>query len=591
MTSPTFKFDPATASAVASACLGLSNGVGKLGDLAAGLLDGNGSGSFRSGAEIDSTLRQVGKAAQEAANRLRHAVEQYLDSVIDAGQLIPQQEAENQRRIAKAGGGGGSDIGILGSLLAQHSQPTAVPTGPSAMDMLTSGISSNIPSLPSGSADAAGKAGCAAGPETVGGLTLDTCVANLSPADASVLLTLAQQWQQLGADLTSSITVFHNIVQSKMATGGWTGSSGRAVGDAAHKLVNTSVEIAAQANANGAAIVGWAGALGDTKSYIDSLAASKGPAMAAAPPESKALVQNQIDTLARIKMAGTYNPGVAAISSSLSNLSDPSAGATGVPLILAGMGGSGGSGGAGGGAGTSASSSGGGGGGGASGGGGGGGGGSTAARTGSDAAGQLARQGTGDPVSNAAKNASSQAGQNPAAAAQQAVSKAGDGAKSLGSSRSGAGSMTRPSSLGALSDAEKNAAKAAAGGLKGAGGGGGGAGKLGGAGGLGGAAAAESALSRNSSSLSAAEKALAGQQGATASRAASPAAGGPMGARGAGAKGEEDKEHRAAKYLKHAENGEEIAGDLPDTAPPVLGGLNLDTTDDTDASSKPGDRS
>ncbi|MCP2192725.1 hypothetical protein LX14_000415 [Williamsia deligens] len=63
-----------------------------------------------------------------------------------------------------------------------------------------------------------------------------------------------------------------------------------------------------------------------------------------------------------------------------------------------------------------------------------------------------------------------------------------------------------------------------------------------------------------------------------------------MGARGAGAKGEEGKEHRAAKYLKHTENGEEIAGDLPDTAPPVLGGLNLDTTDDTDASSKAGDR-
>ncbi|MCP2160786.1 hypothetical protein LX12_001973 [Williamsia serinedens] len=401
---------------------------------------------------------------------------------------------------------------------------------------------------------------------------------------------LAQQWQQLGADLTSSITVFHNIVQSKMAAGGWTGSSGKAVGDAAHKLVNTSVEIAAQANANGAAIVGWAGALGDTKSYIDSLAASKGPAMAAAPPESRATVQNEIDTMARLKMASTYNPGVTAISSSLSNLSDPSANQTGVPLVLAGMSGSGGSAGAGSGAGTSAASAGGGGGGRTSGGGGGGGGGSTAARNGTDAAGQLARQGTGDPVSNAAKNASSQAGQNPAAAAQQAVSKAGDSAKSLGGSRSGAGSMTRPAGLGSLSEAERNAAKAAAGGMKGAGGGGGGTGNLGGAGGLGGAAAAESALSRNSSSLSAAEKALAGQQGATASRAASPAAGGPMGARGAGAKGEDDKEHRAAKYLKHVENGEEIAGDLPDTAPSVLGGLNLDTTDDTGASSKPADR-
>lgn len=573
-----------------AASRGLAQGVSALSNVAGGLLRADGSGAFGSGRAIDSALQEIGRAASEAASRLRTAIEEYLGSVSDAGGLITQQEAENRRRLAKAGAGEPSDpLGING-LISGDQPPVALPSGPNPTDIITSGMSSGLPSLPSSAGDAAGKYSCGASPESVGGLTLDACVANLSPAEASKLTMLAQQWQQLGADLTSSITVFHNIVQSKMAEGGWTGSSGKAVGDAAHKLVNTSVEIAAQANANGAAIVGWAGALGDTKSYIDSLSAAKGPAMAAAPPESRASVQNQIDTLARIKMAGTYNPGVAAISSSLSNLSDPSANQTGVPLVLAAMGGSGGGGGAGGGAGTSAASSGGGGVGGASGGGGGGGGGSTAARAGSDTAGQLARQGTGDPVSNAAKNASSQTGQNPAAAAQQAVSKAGDGAKSLGSSRSGAGSMTRPAGLGSLSEAERNAAKAAAGGMKGAGGGGGGTGKLGGAGGLGGAAAAESALSRNSSSLSAAEKALAGQQGATASRAASPAAGGPMGARGAGAKGEEDKEHRAAKYLKHVENGEEIAGDLPDTAPPVLGGLNLDTTDDTEASSKPADR-
>ncbi|MEH3155421.1 MAG: hypothetical protein PGN29_08750 [Gordonia paraffinivorans] len=556
-------------------------------DIAGQLGDANGSGGFSSGKAIDNALQIIGRFARDAAEKLRQAVEAYLDSVVDAGNLIRQQEGENRQRIAKAGSGQSSDPLGIGELLSGGQSPVAVPDGPNPADIITSGMSSGLPSLPSSTGDAAGRFACGASPESVGGLTLDACVANLSPAEASRLTMLAQQWQQLGADLTSSITLFHNIVQSKMATGGWTGSSGKAVGDAAHKLVSTSVEIAAQANANGAAIVGWAGALGDTKSYIDSLAAAKGPAMAAAPPESQATVQNQIDTMARLKMVSTYNPGVAAISSSLSNLSDPSANQTGVPLVLAGMGGSGGSGGAGGGAGTSAASSGGGGG--ASGSGGGGGGGSTTARTGSDAAGQLARQGTGNPVSNATKNASSQGGQNTAAAAQQAVSKASDGAKSLGGSRSGAGSMTRPSGVGALSEAERNAAKAAAGGLKGAGGGGG-AGKLGGAGGLGGAAAAESALSRNSSSLSAAEKALAGQQGATASRAASPAAGGPMGARGAGAKGDEDKEHRAAKYLKHAENGEEIAGDLPDTAPPVLGGLNLDTTDDTETSSTPADR-
>lgn len=581
-----FKFNPETAQAVASASNGLDNALSGLADMTSNLRTVAGCGSFASGAEIEAALKQLGDAANMMRSRLQEAVNAYRQAVIDAGGLITRQEAENASNISKSSQGSG----IVGRLLGGDPAPAIAPSGADPIDALTSGMSSNLPSLPSGVPAAAGAFACAASPESVGGLSLDSCSAHLSSADAAFLSTLAQQWQQLGADLTSSITVFHNIVQSKMAAGGWTGSSGKAVGDAAHKLVNTSVDVAAQASANGAAIVGWAGALGDTKSYIDSLAAAKGPAMAAAPPESQATVQNQIDTMARMKILSTYNPGVTAISSSLSNLSDPSANATGVPLLLAGMGGSGGSGGAGSGAGTSAASSGGLGGGSGSGGGGGGGGGSTPARTGPDAAGQLARQGTGDPVSNAAKNASSQAGQNPAAAAQQAMSKAGDGAKSLGGSRSGAGSMTRPSGLGALSDAEKNAARGAAGGMKGAGGGGGGAGKLGGAGGLGGAAAAESALSRNSSSLSAAEKALAGQQGATASRAATPAAGGPMGARGAGAKGEEDKEHRAAKYLKHAENGEEIAGELPDTAPPVLGGLNLDTTDDTEVPSSSSDR-
>ncbi|MFD0926498.1 hypothetical protein [Williamsia deligens] len=521
-------------------------------------------------------------------------MDEYLQSVVAAGGLISQQEAENQKQIAKAGAGDSSDPLGIGQLLSGKQSPVAIPSGPNPIDIMTSGVSSGLPPLPSASGDAAGKFSCGASPESVGGLTLDTCVANLSPAEASRLSMLAQQWQQLGADLTSSITVFHNIVQSKMATGGWTGSSGKAVGDAAHKLVRTSTEISAQASANAAAIVGWAGALGDTKSYMESLSSSRTAAMATAPPESRATLQNEIDTMARFKMLGTYNPGVTAISSGLSNLSDPAAGSTGVPLVIGGFGGSGGGGGAGSGASTASSGAGSGGGGSSSGGGGGGGGGPTGARTGSDAAGQLTRQATGDPAGTAAKNAASQGAQNPAAAAQQAVSKAGESAKGLGGSRSGAGSMTRPSGLGAMSEAEKSAASKAAAAMKGAGGGGGGAGggagKLGGVGGLGGAAAAESALSRNSSALSAAEKAMAGQQGATAARPAGPAAGGPMGARGAGAKGEEGKEHRAAKYLKHTENGEEIAGDLPDTAPPVLGGLNLDTTDDTDASSKAGDR-
>ncbi|GDY31580.1 hypothetical protein [Gandjariella thermophila] len=53
--------------------------------------------------------------------------------------------------------------------------------------------------------------------------------------------------------------------------------------------------------------------------------------------------------------------------------------------------------------------------------------------------------------------------------------------------------------------------------------------------------------------------------------AAGTAGAGAMGAGGRGGRGEEDGEHRAAAYLVSEDNGNEIVGGLPLTAPPVIG--------------------
>ncbi len=82
----------------------------------------------------------------------------------------------------------------------------------------------------------------------------------------------------------------------------------------------------------GAAIIAWAAALGDTKSYMDALDATRAVTVATTPPESQAVMRDQIDTMARFKMLGTYNPGVTAISTGLSNLTDPSSPVAGVSL-------------------------------------------------------------------------------------------------------------------------------------------------------------------------------------------------------------------------------------------------------------------
>jgi hypothetical protein len=69
--------------------------------------------------------------------------------------------------------------------------------------------------------------------------------------------------------------------------------------------------------------------------------------------------------------------------------------------------------------------------------------------------------------------------------------------------------------------------------------------------GMGGSAAAESAAARGGA-------------------AAKPGGGGPIGG-GRGGKGEDDQEHKTASYLISEDNGSEIVGDLPLTAPPVIG--------------------
>lgn len=61
-----------------------------------------------------------------------------------------------------------------------------------------------------------------------------------------------------------------------------------------------------------------------------------------------------------------------------------------------------------------------------------------------------------------------------------------------------------------------------------------------------------------------------GGSAAAAGRAGAP--GGGM-APGAGkGKGDEDKEHKTPSYLISVDNGNELIGELPKVAPPVLGG-------------------
>ncbi|WP_188491546.1 hypothetical protein, partial [Williamsia phyllosphaerae] len=406
--------------------------MNELAKLVATLRSTGGCGTFPSGSRIEESLAELGVTANEMTNRLSAAIDEYKGTVVGAGRLITRQEFENEHNVRTAENGS-SDAPSPFGILPGQTKPSIVPNGPSLADQLQASTNTNVLDVPCVPGNTAGTFTCSAAPEDVSGLTLDQCVQHLTPAVAAKLTMLAQQWEQLGADLTNAINIFHRIVQTKMLGGTWTGKSGPAVATAADKLTQTTVQISAQASANGAAILAWAGSLGDTKSRIEQSASARTSAMAASPPESRAAVQNQADVAARLTMMMTYNPAVTAIATGLSNLTDPSSPVTGVPLVIGGPPGSGPGGSGSGGSGTSGATSGGGGGGGGTGGGA-----STAPanKSATDAAKTLTRQGTGDPAaaaSNASKNAAAQSGQgNPASAAQSAMSKAGDTAKGLG---------------------------------------------------------------------------------------------------------------------------------------------------------------
>ncbi|WP_161927274.1 hypothetical protein [Gordonia crocea] len=105
--------------------------------------------------------------------------------------------------------------------------------------------------------------------------------------------------------------------------------------------------------------------------------------------------------------------------------------------------------------------------------------------------------------------------------------------------------------------------------LAGLGGGKVGGGKGGGGGGGGLGAAANAAKAARPTGLAGANPANAANA-AKLARAGSPGAGGPMAGRGAASKSADGKEHKAADYLVSEKNTEEIIGEAPTTAPPVI---------------------
>jgi hypothetical protein len=158
------------------------------------------------------------------SNRLKSAISNYNQKVVDAGGLITQQEWESQRRIAAAGKGSTPSADALGPLPGDLGAPRVAPTGPSTTDQLNAALTTGLPPVPKGDAEAAGKYPCPASPESVFGLTLDDCFQHLSSAEMSKLTMLADQWKQLSTQLTSANTTFHQVVQSQMAQAHWTGA-------------------------------------------------------------------------------------------------------------------------------------------------------------------------------------------------------------------------------------------------------------------------------------------------------------------------------------------------------------------------------
>ncbi|WP_253660133.1 hypothetical protein [Williamsia maris] len=574
---PSLKFDPETAAAISRHCNSAADAFSNIRTNSQLLVDAGSAGSFHSASEIQKDLGILGGLCNSAVKGFADSAQALGDAVREAGQRIVTQDwatsATLNSTTAKADGYpaiGASSAGAQACLL----------TDPDKSDK-------NLGPFP-----------CNASMEsTPGGGVVDWGFINTQPANSQKLTELVKLWMMVARDINATAEVFQTGIAGLFASGTWTGTAANAIHQYVDSFAKATTQAGQDAFTNSLTVSAWVTGVLSTRTGFEGLKQQK-EAEALAPTNAAiftpAAMAQQQAAMQRLDQAGrdlintTYNPAVTQTSSGLLNLPDPNSppGAL-VPLFAPGSrpgpvsspglqtssnytspsGGTGGSGGSGGGPGGSGG------------------------KPASDAAQTLSRQGTGDPAaaaaSNASKNAAAQSGQgSPASAAQSAMSKAGDTAKGLGG-KSGASPLTRSAGLGSIADAEKSAAAKAASALgKGGGGaGGGGAGGGGGIGKMGGAgiAAAEGSLSaRSAAGLSAAERAMAAPQAAPAAGRAGMGSGAPMGGARGGQGSENEKEHKSARYLISEENGEEIAGELPDTAPPVLGGLNLDTTDNPD---------
>lgn len=567
------KLDPGAAAKIVSACYGLSSGVRKIVDKASSLTAVSASGAYQSGSQVDGRLSALGELAVRALQMICDAVDEAERSSRTAGQALVNQDDASQRAIARAlnapdGIDPMSKVQTPDGALGSDSRPTianqpTVPTKPS-----TDPKSGNFP--------------MGLAPEPIPNFSLDPALAALGPAVPSALTTLAQQWLELANALNGAFFDFDHQI-SILGTDVFSGEAASKMKGSLDLFSSRGKQIATEAQANSASINTWAGSVQQSQSQVQMLEQGRATALAAATPENSLNVHALYDGLSQSQLSATWNPPIGSMNGSMVNLSDPTSPVVGTPLYLPGMGPKAASG-DGSALGGSQFVGGGSSGGGSGGGGGGGGAAAAASRSGAS---QLQRAGSGTAPSAASAAEGAKPGSAPSSGAGNPASAASQMGKSAeGLTRGGLGSpSTRSSSAEALKSAaaaEKAAAEKAA--MKAAKAGGGGGGGGAGAGGLGKAGASESALSaRGASAMSAAEKAMAAEQAATSKAGPAGTSAAPMGGRGAQAGGEGDGKHKTARYLRSTENGEEIVGELDDVAPTVLGGLNLDTSDDKPA--------
>ncbi len=414
-------------------------------------------------------------------------------------------------------------------------------------------------------------------PEAISSFLLDPAIAALGPAVPAALTTLAAQWMQLANQLNAAFFTFDSQI-SLLGTDAFSGMAASQMKVSLDTFSAGGKRVANEAQANSAAIAAWAGFVAQSQAQVNTLEQGRATALAAATPENALRVHRIFDSLSQMQLSATWNPPLSTMNGSIANLSDPSSPVSGTPLLLPGTGprtsagastspasgqysstGSGGGGGGVAGGGRSTGST------------------ATTPKGAAPPSG-LARAGSGDaePDTASGPGAPKTNGTVPASAMPQAGKSAG------GPTRSGPESATRSAGLGSargVPGADRSASgRAAFQAGKGGGPVGAGAGSTGGVGKMG---ASESSLSsRNLASLAAAERATVAES--AASRAPAGTAGAPMAGRGASPTGREsDCKHTSARYLQSAENGEEIVGEIDDVAPMVIGGLNLDISDDT----------